>query len=574
MFDRRLLALSGAKKLLLQLFMLTVLEALAIIAQAFGLAQAIVLLWHGQALAQAATFVLVFALAYGVRQVTTFARESLSQAFAQVQSDQLRTDLLHKLFRLGPSTVAQIGSGSVVIQLLAGSTEIEAYLALTFNKLVPLLVIPIAVFVAVSIQSLKSGIALLLLFPVIIGFMVILGLAAKDRANVQYAGFAKLTNHFQDALRGMASLDGLGVKDYDQRVYSVSERFRKQTMSVLKVAMLSGFAMDFFATLAIAVVAVFLGLDLLAGRVTLLPALLSLILAPEYFMPIRAFGADYHATLNGKTAFEATWALLAQPEPKVASQPVLPWNANAQMQVQDLTVHYGDQQALSQVTFKLSGFQKVAIIGASGSGKTTLLNTLAGFLTPKSGMIDLNGTLLETFNQADWQQQISYIPQTPYIFADTIAANLKFYHPNATDDQVAQAANQAGLQDFLATLPEGLQTRIGAGGRGISGGQAQRIALARTLLDAKRAVWLFDEPTAHLDIETELALKNTMTPLFDQHLVIMATHRLHWLSVMDLVLVMAHGQLVAAGTPSDLAQHSQAFQQLVQTLGGELHAPK
>lgn len=567
MFDRRLLALPGAKKLLIELFGLTVIEAFAIIGQAYGLAQAIVIFWHGQQFGQASPMMVIFVVAYTLRQFTAYAREQLSQNFAQVQSENLRTALLHRLFRLGPSAITEIGSGSVVTQLLAGSTEIEAYFALTFNKMVPLLVIPIAVFVAVSVQSLKSGIALLLLFPVIIGFMVILGLAAKDRAEVQYAGFAKLTNHFQDALRGMASLDALGVNDYDQQVYSVSERFRKQTMSVLKVAMLSGFAMDFFATLAIAVVAVFLGLDLLAGRVTLLPALFSLILAPEYFLPIRAFGADYHATLNGKTAFEATQRLLERPLPQVALETVPQWTRESSLSVHDLSVSYGEQLALSQIDFSLSGFQKVAIIGASGSGKTTLLNTLAGFLTP-SGQLDLNGVSLATFNQGDWQQQISYIPQSPSLFADTIAANLSFYHPQATAAQVQAAAKAAGLDHFLSTLPEGLNTRIGAGGRGISGGQAQRIALGRTLLDAKRAVWLFDEPTAHLDIETELALKQTMTPLFEHHLVIMATHRLHWLSVMDLVLVMDHGHLVDVGTPQALAQHSQIFQTLVQTLGG------
>lgn len=571
MFDRRLLALPGAKKLLIELFGLTVIEALTIIAQAYGLAQAIVMLWHGHGIKAASTAILIFIVAYMVRQLMAYAREKLSQAFAQIQSEALRTQLLHRLFRLGPSAIAEIGSGSVVTQLLSGSTEIEAYFALTFNKMVPLLVIPIAVFVAVSVQSLKSGIALLLLFPVIIGFMVILGLAAKDRAEVQYAGFAKLTNHFQDALRGMGSLDALGVKDYDQQVYSVSERFRKQTMSVLKVAMLSGFAMDFFATLAIAVVAVFLGLDLLAGRVTLWPALFSLILAPEYFLPIRAFGADYHATLNGKTAFEATQRLLERPLPKVALETVRQWTGESSLSVHDLSVSYGDQLALSQIDFTLSGFQKVAIIGASGSGKTTLLNTLAGFLTP-SGHLSLNGVTLATFNQGDWQQQISYIPQSPYLFADTIATNLSFYQPQATAAQIQAAAKSAGLDHFLSTLPEGLNTRIGAGGRGISGGQAQRIALGRTMLDTKRAVWLFDEPTAHLDIETELALKNTMTPLFNNHLVIMATHRLHWLSVMDLVLVMDQGKLVDVGTPQELAKHSQIFQTLAQTLGGDSDA--
>ncbi len=176
--------------------------------------------------------------------------------------------------------------------------------------------------------------------------------------------------------------------------------------------------------------------------------------------------------------------------------------------------------------------------------------------------------------QPAWQDHLSYIPQAPYIFAASIAENVKFYRPTATAAEVAAAVAQAGLTSWLETLSEGLETRIGEGGRGISGGQAQRIALARTLLDTKRQVWLFDEPTAHLDIETEAALKATLVPLFKDRLVIFATHRLHWLNQMDWVIVMAEGKIVAQGTPADLQAHSQPYQALVAEMRGEFNVQK
>jgi ATP-binding cassette subfamily C protein CydD len=297
-----------------------------------------------------------------------------------------------------------------------------------------------------------------------------------------------------------------------------------------------------------------------------------LILAPEYFMPIREFGNDYHATLNGKNALAAILDLLDQPAPTMTQ--ALPaytgWQADSTLSVSALNFQYGERAGIKDATFTLSGNLNVALIGASGSGKSTLLNLLGGFLQPQAGTpFAVDGQAVESLNDRAWQAHLSYIPQHPYVFAATIAENVRFYQPEASDAAVTQALEAAGLSDWIATLPDGVATRIGEGGRGISGGQAQRIALARTLIDQNRSVWLFDEPTAHLDIETEAALKDTMTPLFAGRLVIMATHRLHWLQQMDLVLVLDHGQIVAAGSPAELAAHSPAYQGLVQQMRGE-----
>ncbi|GAF39584.1 transport ATP-binding protein CydD [Agrilactobacillus composti DSM 18527 = JCM 14202] len=375
----------------------------------------------------------------------------------------------------------------------------------------------------------------------------------------------------------MSTLKFLGLSEkYETNVYNVSEDYRRSTMDVLKIAILSTFALDWFTTLSIALLALFLGLGLINGSIPLFPALVSLILAPEFFLPIRDFGNDYHATLDGKNALTDILDIVAQPS--VTNRQLVPdtfkWDENSKLVANHFNLQYSPDENeaidLTDIAFTLKGYQKVGIIGMSGSGKTTLLNALGGFLTPlksedpKAANFSLNGQDLPHLSQANWQQQFAFIPQFPYLFADTIAANIAFYQPKASAAQIAAAASQAGLDDFLATLKDGLNTLVGEGGRGISGGQAQRIALARAFLDQDRHVLMFDEPTAHLDIETEYALKETMMPLFKNHLVLFATHRLHWLKEMDYILVMKDGQLVQQGTLDELSATPGEFTALTQ----------
>ena len=221
------------------------------------------------------------------------------------------------------------------------------------------------------------------------------------------------------------------------------------------------------------------------------------------------------------------------------------------------------------MSVRLSGYQKVGIIGMSGSGKTTLINLLAGFLTPEQGKLQLQGQASTTMNIADWQHQITYIPQSPYVFTASLRDNVAFYTPGVSDEEVKDAIHVVGLDDLLADLPEGLDSMIGGGKRALSGGQAQRIALARAFLDRKRRVMIFDEPTAHLDIETELDLKERMLPLMENRLVFFATHRLHWMPKMDYILVMDHGQLVEQGTYQELLAQNGYFTKLIQQTKGE-----
>lgn len=568
MIDKKLLQLPGIKKILMLLAGSAILQAIFIIGQAYGLAMAITHLWNGEGLNNQINWLVLFFASFGLRHLMTYLREHFLEEYAYQQAKDLRSQLLRKIFRLGPEVVQKQGTGSVVTTALDGINQVEEYLHLILPKMLNMMIIPWILLVAIFLLDWESGVVLLIVFPLIIIFMIILGYAAQSKADKQYKVFQILSNHFIDSLRGIDTLKFFGIsKQYSKSIYTTSERFRKATMSTLKVAILSTFALDFFTTLSVAVVAVLLGLRLINEGIFLFPALTVLILAPEYFLPIRDFSSDYHATLDGKNAMDDVNQILELSESQTATIGLPTWSNDSRLTV-DMRYNYAEKLG-AEVDFTVQGYKKIGIIGMSGSGKSTLINLLSGFLRPDESQISLNEQTIPAFDQPQWQEQLIYIPQNPYIFQRSVRENIAFYHPQASDEEILKAVEVTGLTELLQELPEGLDTILGEGARTLSGGQAQRIALARAFLDQERKILLFDEPTAHLDIETEVELKERMLPLMENHLVFFATHRLHWLAEMDYLLVMDHGKLVEQGTLEELKQKNGAFTTLSQALRGD-----
>jgi ATP-binding cassette subfamily C protein CydD len=574
MIDKAILKMPKIKNIMVLLAGFSFLQAVFIIGQAFYLSKAIVGLWEGGRLKDQLTAIVMFFLFYTGRHVVTYIREKMLDRFSYDRARELREQLLQKIFRLGPTVVQKNGTGNMVTMALEGISQAENYLHLILMKIMNMMIIPWLILIFIFTLDVRSGIVLLVVFPMIIIFMIVLGYAAQSKADKQYKVFQLLSNHFIDSLRGIDTLKLFGLSEkYAGSIYNTSERFRRATMSTLKIAILSTFALDFFTTLSVAVVAVFLGLSLLKGGILLFPALTTLILAPEFFLPVRDFAGDYHATLDGKNSFQAIQAVLDLPEVEETDSLVLgDWTALSELSVEQLTYQYEEapQAALKQLNFAAKGYQKIGIIGASGSGKSTLINVLSGFLEPdpEKTIIQVDGQKIPHFLQKEWQKQVVYIPQSPYIFQDTLANNVRFYTPKATDEQVQSAIELVGLQTLVSSLDQGIHTLIGESGRTLSGGQAQRIALARAFLDQERHILLFDEPTAHLDIETEVELKERMLPLMEDHLVFFATHRLHWMAEMDYILVMDKGQLVEAGTLTELTEKNGYYVRLMNQMRG------
>lgn len=589
MLDKELFRLPGIKLLLGVMVALSFLEAVCIIGEAWGLSHALVALWQGAAFEQTLSYLVVFGISFLAVRVVLNVREAYVGKYAYEQARAERSTLFESIFRTGAPAVQAFGTGTTATMALEGVDAFQKYLETVLPNVVKMVVLPLVFAIVIFCADWVSGIIVVLLLPAMIMLMVLIGKTTAEKSQSQHATFKVMSNHFIDSVRGVATLNTFKIsKDYARRIFTVSEQFRKATMETLKTATLSGATLDMFATLALAAVAIMLGMRLIDGSLALLPALFVLILVPEYFRPIREFAADFHANLEGKNSLHTISAMREATRYVPPAVEVPTWNETSTLFLHEVEKVYDGVSALRPFSGELQGYARVGVIGASGSGKSTLLRLLAGLedptISPRDGSTtsaqdaaqgataaqgvaqgatapspapfvirnggdntradrksdtipdrEMESIVLDSLRQASWQDQIAYIPQDPYIFHATVRDNLAFYNPEASDAQIMDALHTLGLTQLLDELPQGLDTLLGEGGRELSGGQAQRIALARVFLDSKRKILLFDEPTAHLDVETEYELKAPMLALMQGKLVVFATHRLHWLDAFDMV---------------------------------------
>ncbi|PGS51946.1 thiol reductant ABC exporter subunit CydD [Bacillus sp. AFS041924] len=550
-----LIKYKGINRLLMILSFLTIIQVTAIMIQAYMLSKAIVSLFNGKNSSDILYATIFFIIAFICRYILSTIKQRCSEHFADIASTEMKMKVLEKLFKLGPRFARKSGTGNIVTLIMEGTSQLRQYLEIVPLKMINLAIVSPVIVIYIFFVDKVSALILVVTFPIIIIFMILLGLAAKKKSNKQWKIYRILSNHFTDSLRGLETLKFLGLsRKQIKKIESVSERYREATMGTLKVAFLSSFALDLFTMLSIATVAVFLGLRLIDGVILLGPALTILILAPEYFLPVREVGADYHATLNGQEAGKAMQDILDEQEFKAQENTHLSgWNQTSEINFIDVSVkpEKDGQAILTNINLSIKGFQKIGIVGESGSGKSTLIDLIGGFLEPSNGTIHISGEKVAHLQLPDWHKQLIYIPQSPYIFSKSLNDNISFYNPSATTKEIENAAVLAGLNSLIKELPKGLEEKIGEGGRALSGGQSQRVALARAFLE-NRPMLLLDEPTSHLDIETEFELKQTMLKLFSNKLVFLATHRLHWMKEMDQIIVMNEGNIIEVGTHEEL----------------------
>ena len=386
-----------------------------------------------------------------------------------------------------------------------------------------------------------------LTFPAIDFYMMLLGNAAKRISQKKHSSFVRLSNHFIDTLRGVETLKAFGrSKEYGSHIFSVSESFRRASIKGMYIGTTSSLVLDLTSTLSMAGIAFMLGIRLLEGNIDLLPALTILILTPSYYKPLKEFGSDYHASVDGKTALCEIQSIINQAYDASCNDFIPRWDKQSQLSIKNLNFcRKDDGFSLQNISLEFKGFEKIALIGPSGQGKSTLLQILAGFIQAKSDLLEINGKRYEHLMQDEWQSQLIYIPQDPYIFSASIKDNLRFYTPDSSDQELMHALEIVGLSEFVNNLKDGLDTIIGDGGKPLSGGQSQRISLARAFLDKDRRILILDEPSAHLDIESEFDLKEKMLNVMKDRLVIFSTHRTHWLERMDRVVSLQDGCIVS-----------------------------
>lgn len=581
MFDKRLFELPGAKRIVLLCVAASLLSAALTVAQAAMLAGALTLLWQGNPLGSAAAYLFIFALCFVGKQALAAAQERCLDRFAKEQSGELRRRLTCQIYDEGTKLTQRLGTGAATALCLEGIARISQYLRTALPRTIALAIVPVALLAAIVSQDWVSALIALLVFPAIVLQMVLIGSTAQAQAGKQHREYQRLANHFTDSVRGLDTLKYFGrSNEQADKVYKTSEHFRAATMKTLRTATLSGAVLDAFSTISLAAVAIMLGFRLVDGSLSLFAALFVLVMMPDYFRPIREFASDYHATLNGKNALSQVYEVLgsqpgnigvhqgekaiAQPrptaDPQAGDAPRRAcdfglWQPDSTLELRHLGFFYEGNQgkpALQDISLTFDGTGKYGIVGPSGCGKSTLAQLLAGVANPTSGTVAINGHETSTLSVPEWQKQVAYLPQSPHIFNATLRENLTFYQPDATNEEITNVLESVGLCDLVEELPNGIETIVGEGGRSLSGGQAQRVALARAALHRTCRILVFDEPTAHLDIETEWELKQRMTALMQGKLVLFATHRLHWLAEMDKILLLDEGDVRAFGSLDEL----------------------
>jgi len=559
----------GSRKLYASLTILIIFETIGIIAQAYFLARAITLLFDRVSLSDVVPYIALFFLAFVLRYALSHLQGYLTENYAQKTSTNLRKKLVKAYFRQGQQFIQTEGTGRLVTLAIEGIDQLKKYLEIISIRMIRTFIVPLMIVLYVYTLDKISAVILVVTVPIIIIFMILLGLAAQKMADKQYATYRVLSNHFLDSLKGLETLKYLGQSvKHVSKINKVSKRYREATVKTLRVAFLSSFALDFFTSLSIAFVAVGLGFRLIDGAMVLFPALTILLLAPEYFSPIKEVGSDFHATLDGQVAMGDIDKIIAEDKNSDMTDQVtsFAWTPSSQITLKNINVGHKDSLILKNINFSWQGTGMIGIIGESGAGKSTLINLLASFLSPTSGEFKIDEKDVHTMKD-DWLKNIAYIPQHPYIFPASLADNIRFYAPEATDEKVKQVIREIELEDFVNDLPEGMHQKIGEGGLTLSGGQEQRIAMARILLSNKPII-LLDEPTAHLDIETEYDVKQVMRRVFKNRLVFLATHRLHWMHHMDDIIVLNNGRIAEQGTHNQLVKQTGTYFNLQQRLKG------
>lgn len=486
------------------------------------------------------------------RAALSAAQERFAHRAATDVVAELRGAVLDHLAAAGPAAVA--GRGPELTTLVArGLDALDGYLVRYLPQLLATAVVTPALLAVVVTQDLLSAVLMAVTLPLVPLLMALVGWTTQSLARRRIARMQQLGSQLLDLVTGLPTLRALGrERGQAARVRAVGEAYRRSTSTVLRQAFLSGLVLELFTTLAVALVAVGIGLRLVGGDLDLRTGLVVLVLAPEVYLPLRMVGQHFHASSDGLAAAAQALDVLDQPAGRREGS-AAPQVAAVRWEGVDV-VHPGrDVAAPAGLTAEVALGRVTALVGASGAGKSSAVDVLLGLRAPDAGrvvLVDVTGAAhdLADVDRGAWQRQVAWVPQRPVVVPGTLADNVRVVVPDATDAELERAAAPAGLHAVLADVPNGWSTPVGSGGLGLSAGQRQRLALARAFVRVGRGAHLvvLDEPTAHLDAATEQVLLDAVARLRDAGCgVLLVAHRPALVAIADDVVEVASAGVAA-----------------------------
>jgi ATP-binding cassette subfamily C protein CydD len=548
---------------------------LLILAQAGLLARALAAAARGSVAAALAGTLVALLVVVAARAAVSYGGEVAALRAAATVKSQLRRALTARSLRLGPVWLGGQRAGEIATLATRGLDGLDSYFARYLPQLVLAVVVPIAVLIRVAAADWISAVVIAVTLPLIPVFAVLVGWHTKAQTRRQWRLLATLGGHFLDVVEGLPTLKVFGrARAQEDVIAKVTDDYRTATMSTLRVAFLSALVLELAAALATALVAVEVGLRLLYGHLGYETALLVLLLTPEAYLPLRAVGAQFHASMEGAAAAGRVFEILDTPMPAVpqARPAASRRSAGADLRIDKIrldgvTAAYPGRPrpALDGVSLTIAPGERVVLTGPSGAGKTTLLALLLRFVEPAAGTIEVGGAGaggtgvgggdLAAMDVQQWRKQIAWVPQQPYLFAGSAADNIALGQPGASRDAICRAARLAGAADFIEALPAGYDTPLRERGLRLSAGQRQRIALARAFLrDAP--LLLLDEPTAHLDPASARVIGSALDTVLADRTVILVSHGQGWSGGGCRVIRLDHGKLVSPAGSVRLASRT------------------